>query len=131
MITTGDIANILYRDCAVFGITRVPDGETVVGPLTEERIAIHTKEPTQESYWWKSFNEINICVPDLKDKADRVRLDALQAKAYALWHNKTATGVLNGYRYAYTLYTSSQLEESALNCHYVNVRILFKYQNVK
>lgn len=131
MITTGDIANILYRDCEVFGIKRIPDGEKVVGELKEERIVIHTKEPQQGTYWWQSFNEINFCVPDLKNKANRVRLDELQAKAYELWYNKTVTGELNDTRYSYTLYTSSQLEESSLNCHYVNVRILFKYQNVK
>lgn len=131
MITSSDIANIIYRDCKVFGLDIVPDGETIVGELKTERIAIHTKEPQESDYWWKSYVEVNICVPDLKNKSNRVRLDELQAQAYSLWYNKTVTGEYNDTRYKYTLYTSSQLEESTLKCHYVNVRLLFQVLNVK
>lgn len=131
MITSSDIANIIYRDCKVFGLDIVPDGETIVGELKTERIAIHTKEPQESDYWWKSYVEVNICVPDLKNKSNRVRLDELQAQAYSIWYNKTVTGEYNDTRYKYTLYTSSQLEESTLKCHYVNVRLLFQVLNVK
>lgn len=131
MITSGDIANIIYKDCNVFGIDRVPDGETIVGELKSERIAIHVKEPQESDYWWKSYVEVNICVPDLKNKSNRVRLDELQAQAYGLWYNKTVTGEYNDTRYKYTLYSSVQLEESTLKCHYVNVRLLFQVLNVK
>lgn len=44
MIVTTDIGNILYRDCKAFGIDIVPDGETLTGELTSERIVIHTKK---------------------------------------------------------------------------------------
>jgi len=131
MITSGDIANIIYRDCEVFGITIVPDGKTIVGELTDERITIHSKEPQESTYWWKSYVEVNFCVPDYKDESNKARLDELQAKAHDLWQNKSVTGEYNGTRYKYSLFTSSQLEESTLNCHYVNVRLLFKCLNVK
>lgn len=131
MITTGDIANIIYRDCEVFGITRVPDGETVVGELTDERIVIHTKELQEGTYWWKSYVEVNFCIPDYKDKSNKKRLDELQSNAHELWQNRTVTGVYNDCRYRYSLFTSSQLEESTLKCHYVNVRLLFEVLNVK
>ena len=37
MIASTDIANILYRDCKVFGIEIVPFGETLTGELKGER----------------------------------------------------------------------------------------------
>ena len=35
MIVTTDIGNILYRDCKAFGISIVPNGETLTGELEE------------------------------------------------------------------------------------------------
>ena len=50
MIVTTDIGNILYRDCKAFGIAIVPDGETLTGELTSERIVIHTKKQQPGKY---------------------------------------------------------------------------------
>ena len=53
MIVTTDIADILYRDCKVFGIEIVPFGKTINGELKDERITIHVKGPPPSKYWEK------------------------------------------------------------------------------
>ena len=102
MIVTTDIGNILYRDCKAFEICIVPAGETLTGELASERIVIHTKKQQPGKYWKKSFAEVNLCVPNLSEnEANTIRLNELERK------------------------------DTALKCHYVNVRILFEVLNVK
>ena len=67
MIVTTDIANILYRDCQPFGIEIVPHGKKMMGAMKSERIVIHAKKQQPGTYWKKSFVEVNLCVPDLKE----------------------------------------------------------------
>ena len=82
MIVTTDIANILYKDCKAFGIDIVPMGETLVGELKSERIVIHSKKQQPETYWKKSFVEVNLCVPDLREnEANTIRLCELEREA--------------------------------------------------
>lgn len=79
MIVTTDIANILYRDCQSFGISIVPHGKKLTGELKSERIVIHAKKQQPETYWKKSFVEVNLCVPDLKEgEANTIRLNELE-----------------------------------------------------
>lgn len=130
MITTTDIGNILYRDCKVFGIDIVPDGEKLTGELTSERIAIHTKKQQPGTYWKKSFAEVNLCVPDLSENsANSIRLNELERQA-----NKLLDDVVNTYdgtRYRYSIDSIGTEADTALKCHFVNVRILFEILNVK
>ena len=130
MITTTDIGNILYRDCKVFGIDIVPNGETLTGELTSERIAIHTKKQQPGTYWKKSFAEVNLCVPDLSENsANSIRLNELERQA-----NKLLDDVVNTYdgtRYRYSIDSIGTEADTALKCHFVNVRILFEILNVK
>lgn len=129
MITSTDIANILYRDCGAFAIAIVPDGETLVGELKDERIVIHSKSQQPNTYWKKSYVEVNLCVPDLKDTADTIRLNELQREAQEVLGN--VAGVYDGTAYRYSIDTSGMEEDSTLKCHYVNVRLLFEVLNVR
>ena len=130
MIVTTDIGNILYRDCKAFRIDTVPDGETLTGKLKSERIVIHVKKQQTDKYWKKSFVEVNLCVPDLKEgEANTIRLNELERKA-----NKLFNDVVNTYdstRYRYSIDSIGTEADTALKCHYVNVRILFEVLNVK
>lgn len=130
MIVTTDIGNILYRDCKAFRIDTVPDGETLTGKLKSERIVIHVKKQQTDKYWKKSFVEVNLCVPDLKEgEANAIRLNELERKA-----NKLFNDVVNTYdstRYRYSIDSIGTEADTALKCHYVNVRILFEVLNVK
>lgn len=130
MITTTDIANILYRDCKAFGIDIVPDGETLMGELTSERIVIHAKKQQPGTYWKKSFAEVNLCVPDLEDNsANSIRLNELEREANRLFDDVVST--YDGTRYRYSIESIGTEADTALKCHYVNVRILFEVLNVK
>ena len=100
MITTSDIADILYRDCQQFGISaiyrkgNVP--EVTGGKLTAERIVILPKPQQPGKQWLKDFVEVNLCVPDLDDKgtADLGRLQELERMAKPTLDHKT--GMFDG-----------------------------------
>lgn len=130
MIVTTDIGNILYRDCEAFGIDIVPAGETLPGELESERIVIHSKKQQPGTYWKKSFAEVNLCVPDLEDNsANSIRLNELEREA-----NKHFDDVFSSYdgtTYRYSIENIGTEADTALKCHYVNVRILFEVFNVK
>lgn len=130
MITTTDIANILYRDCKTFGIEIVPHGKKLTGELKSERIVIHAKKQQPGTYWKKSFVEVNFCVPDLKEgEANTIRLNELEKQAQSILDD--VTGRYDGTTYHYSIDTIGTEEDTALKCHYVNVRILFEVLNVK
>lgn len=130
MIVTTDIADILYRDCKAFGIDIVPFGNTLTGELKGERITIHVKGQTPSKYWEKCFCDVNLCVPDLDvNIANTLRLKELERKAKELF--KSVTGEFDGIRYNYGVDTIHIEADTALKCHFVNVRILFNALNVK
>lgn len=129
MIVTTDIADILYRDCKDFGIEIVSFGKTLTGELKEERITIHVKGQTPEKIWEKCFVEVNLCVPDLGvNIAHTLRLKALERTAKKKF--KSVTGTFDGTRYLYEVDTISIEADTALKCHFVNVRLLFNVLNV-
>lgn len=126
MIVTTDIANILYRDCQTFGIDIVPHGKKLTGELKSERIVIHAKKQQSETYWKKSFVEVNLCVPDLKEgEANTIRLNELEKQAQEMFDG--VTGRYDGTTYHYSIDTIGTDEDTALKCHYVNVRIFLKF----
>lgn len=128
MIVTTDIANILYRDCKVFGIDIVPQGKTLTGELKSERIVIHAKKQQPGKYWKKSFAEVNLCVPDLSEnEANSIRLQELEREAIKLFDS---VGSYDGTAYLYSIESIGTEEDIDLKCHYVNVRVLFEVLNV-
>lgn len=130
MIVTTDIADILFRDCKDFGIMIVPFGKALTGELTKERITIHVKGQTPEKIWEKCFVEVNLCVPDLGvNIAHTLRLKALERTAKKKF--KSVTGTFDGTRYLYEIDTINIEADTALKCHFVNVRLLFNVLNVK
>ena len=130
MIVTTDIANILYRDCQTFGISIVPHGKKLTGPMKSERIVIYAKKQQPETYWKKSFVEVILCVPDMKEgEANTIRLNELEKQAQERFDG--VTGRYDGTTYHYSIDTIGTEEDTALKCHYVNVRILFEILNVK
>ena len=130
MIVTTDIGNILYRDCRAFGIDIAPDGEIPPKELTSERVVIHAKKQQPGTYWKKSFAEVNLCVPDLNEnEANTIRLNELEREA-----NKLFDDVVSSYdstTYRYSIESIGTEADTALKCHYVNVRILFNVLNVR
>lgn len=130
MIVTTDIGNILYRDCKTFGIDTVPSGKTLTGELKSERVVIHTKKQQLGTYWKKSFTEVNLCVPDLSEnEANTIRLNELEREANKLFDDTVST--YDGTTYRYSINSIGTEADTALKCHYVNVRILFEVLNVK
>ena len=130
MIVSSDIANILYRDCKSFGIQIVPDGETLTGEITAERIVIHAKSQQPGRIWKKGFVEVNLCVPDLGvNSANSIRLGQLERQAQSLLDD--IIGSYDGTHYYYGIAKIGREQDTNLKCHYVNVRLLFEILNVK
>lgn len=130
MIVTTDIANILYRDCKAFGIEvyqsgNIPDEDK---ELSSERVIIRTKTQSPETYWKKGFVEVNLCVPGLGGKANLIRLQELERKAQEVLDD--VVGEYDGSSYYYSIDSIGTEADTALKCHYVNVRILFQVLNV-
>ena len=131
MIVTTDIANILYKDCKAFGIEvyqagNIPDEHK---ELSSERVIIRTKSQSPETYWKKGFVEVNLCVPDMDGDANLIRLQELERKAQETLDE--VVGEYDGSNYYYLIDTIGIEADTALKCHYVNVRLLFQVLNVK
>lgn len=128
MVVTGDISNYFYTQLASFAIPIYQRGNIPEGEVTSERITIYAMELTSERIWQKCYVNINFEVPDLKDRADLVRLQALEQSAKTFFEDKSFT--MNSNMCSYTLDSLSIEEDKPLRCHYVNARILFKILNV-
>ena len=127
MITTGDIEDILIRDLKPFGIITYKKGAILEGEVVAERITVMPKEPKPSAYWVKSFVEVNFCVPDLAGLANTKRLTELERQAVGL----RSVSSFDGSTYRYKVYSTNQEKDTALKCHFVNVKILFEILNVK
>ena len=129
MIVTTDIGNILYRNCKAFGIEVYQKGNISDGEVTTERVIIRTKSQTPSKYWKKGFVEVNLCVPDVDiDTANLIRLAELERQAMKILDD--VVGSYDGTTYCYSIASIGTEADTALKCHYVNVRILFEVLNV-
>lgn len=131
MIVTTDIANILYKDCEAFSMEvyqsgNIPDEDK---ELSSERIIIIAKSQSPEAIWKKGFVEVNLCVPDMDGKANLIRLQELERKAQEVLDD--VVGEFDGSSYYYSIDQIGTEADTALKCHYVNVRLLFQVLNVK
>lgn len=130
MIVTTDIGNILYRDCRAFGLEVYQKGNIPEGEVTTERVIIRTKPQSPSKYWKKGFVEVNLCVPDIRpDTANLIRLAELERQAMKILDG--VVGSYDGTTYRYSIESIGMEADTALKCHYVNVRILFEVLNVK
>ena len=128
MITTIDIANIIYKDLQL-DIKLYQKGNIPEGEVKEERIIIIPKRFLNENRWKKGFVEVNFCVPDLNGKANLIRLNELEKIAAKI----EKTGVYDGTPYTYSTSDGSiNIEKDIpLKCHYVNLSLLFCGLNTK
>lgn len=128
MITSSDTGNAIFRDVQAFGIDTYQEFNVQKGEVTKERIVILPKRQQSETICDRSFVEVNFVVPDINGEADRIRLAELERKAKAFFNYASE---YDGTTYDVEFYSSEILNEEDLNCHYVNVRILFNVLNVK
>jgi len=136
MITPQTIGNILYRDSKALDILPVyvtlpgdNSDEIPSGEVKEERVVIHVKKQVPGTYWRKSYNEVNILVPRLANRPDRIRLEQVEHKAMAVFDD--VVGKFNNVTYSYSVDSIGSMTDPALRCEYVNCRILFEVLNVK
>ena len=130
MITTTEIGDILYRDCKVFNLPlqRRPIKVRKDEKLTRETIVILVKKQSSEKYWKKTFADINFCIPDMREDIENTtRLGELEKLANL--HLDNVTSQFKETRYRYGIESVGIEADTALKCHYVNLRILFEVLN--
>lgn len=128
MITTTDAANIICKDCRPFGMEVFQEGLIPEEELTNERITVHAKRQSEESYWTKCFIEVNFSVPDKSGEADLIRLNEIEREALA---RLDSVGEYDESYYRYSVHSSSHERDLSFKCHFVNVRLLFEVLNIK
>lgn len=132
MITVSEVANIVYKECSIFGIERVPEGQTLTGQLKAERCVIHVKRQQRGKYWCDGYVEVNLCVPDkapLYTEADTPRIQEFLRIAMKAWKDGV-TGVWDDTPYYFDIHSTDIQADTALRCHYGNVRLQFGVLNV-
>lgn len=129
MITQGDIAKILYKDCQVFGLPVYQKDNTPKGKVTKERVVVIPKSGSVQRFWEKCYVEVNFCVPDIKGQAHLTRMDELEREAVKVLNR--VSGTFDNTRYRYSKDSTSREEDTELGCHFVNVRLLFEILNVE
>lgn len=130
MITTSDIADILFEACASFGIEDMyRKGFIPEGAVSSERVVILPKNQTTATYWKKGFVEINLCVPNITEGvADIARLQELERQAMDVLDGRTGEYDSSHYRFGVES-IEGVLRDDDTKCHFVNVRILFEVLN--
>lgn len=134
MITTGDVYCILYRVCEQFGIAEIYDGlDEPTGEIKSERIVIRIGSQSNEKIWEKSVVNINFCIPlNIDGSTNTVRLNEIERMVKPVFKY----GDIIKYDGSTCSYENggegwiSREADTALKCHYVNVRILFEVLNV-
>lgn len=131
MVGIKDIEKIIISDLSsLMSVSSIyTEDDIPEGAVTEERITVHSKELIPETYFKKCFVEVNWCVPDLEDRPNSRRLDEVEAELVSFL-DLAPVGVYGGQAYRYGI-NSHQIRKSELDCHYVNVRLLFEILNVK
>lgn len=130
MIVTTDISSIIFKDCKSFGIEKIyQTGNIPKGKVKTERIVIRVAKQSPETYWKKGFVEVNFCVPDIDNKgtANLRRLNEIERLVNSMRNVRMFDSTL----YRYSIEKIGVEEDSDLECHYVNVRLLFEVLNVK
>lgn len=128
MIVNSDISDIIYNDCSVFGIKTYRFGNIPDGKVKSERIVVIAKALTADEYWNDGFVNVNFCVPDKQGTANTPRLQELERRVWKELGSRT--GVFDGTRYRYNVYSSGIEQDEGLECHYVNVILKFEVLNV-
>ena len=110
----------------VYQSGNIPDEDK---ELSSERVIIIAKSQSPEAIWKNGFVEVNLCVPDMDGKANLIRLQELERKAQEILDD--VVGEFDGSSYYYSIDQIGTEADTALKCHYVNVRLLFQVLNVK
>ena len=98
--------------------------------LKSERIVIHTEETTAGKVLEEIFRRSeSMCTNLSENEANTIRLNELERKAGKLLDDVVSTYDSTTYRYS--IESIGTEADTALKCHYVNVRILFEVINVK
>ena len=127
MITIGDISRRIYDDCRFLGVPIFIRGAIPEGKLEKERVIINPKTIEDGTNWYRGYVEVNYLVPDRNGEENGIRLDEVERCLKPLFYKQ---GVIDGTRYRYRRYSIGREQESSLECHFVNIRLLVEIQKV-
>lgn len=128
MITTTDIANILYMTASRLEMDVFQEGAVDNTPVKKDTVVVHSRPLTKGRIWDEGFQEFNVLVPDTFDgKADLIRLNEIERivkrfiKGYGRFDNTP---------YRYEVEQTRVLERKELKAHCLNAKVMFKAMNL-
>lgn len=128
MITTGDIQEIIYDLCRDFEVEIWLKDNLDFSEIEDERIVIIPTRITTDKYWHNSYVKIDWCVPDIDGEADTIRTKEIEHLLEPLHYGN---GIFDEKTYRFKKESSEVSYNAEMKCHFVNLTLLFQYQNVK
>lgn len=137
MLTQKTICHIIYDDLRPLGLPEyikyhLPDERVDSETKIEDggRIVIRPKFVTGDKTYFNDCTvEVNIAVPDIDGEANPL-IDTLFRQASEIL-NDDQCGNKEGEFYRYSIQRFSTEDEPNLNCHYMNITVLFEILNVR
>lgn len=132
-MSQSEIAEIIYDAAEYLGTPRyIADTmpAEAIAEAGQPRLVIIVGQTRPARYWANCYVKVNFCVPDIQsatDKADALKLKDAELALRPL-HN--GTGNKDGETYRYSLETTEIVSDTDMRCHYVNITLLFQYQNI-
>lgn len=126
-MTPETIATIIYDLCRGLGLPIRIHSEGDEFPIPDnEQIVVIAKSQQDGRIWRRSFNEINILVPDIGGQPDRLRLEQLGNKAAGLL--RRGAGEKDSETFRFQIESVGTKKDHGF--HYVNIRLAFECLNV-
>lgn len=134
MISTSDIETILLGEFSVLGIPCKADPSVIddfeVNGIGEDTVIVLVKKQDTDTYWYKGFVEVNICVPNYKSgKRNFNKLRNYEREVNEMLKT-SVVGEFDGTSYRYSKESIGVERDEKMRCHYVNVRLLFEIFNI-
>ena len=137
MITISDIGHIIFDECRfldmpTYVMTNLPDEYVSSADKVDGRgrIVVIPKFATADKTYFNDCTvEVNILLPDVGGEANN-QLDVLLRKAYTQLDDGRC-GDKDGDFWRISVQRYSIEDEPNLNCHYVNLTILFEILNIR
>lgn len=124
MITSGESANIVYGIVSEGLGLLVSQAGNDKSHSNVPHVVVHPHKQERGKQYMKNFVEANVVIPDIDGEAQSGLLKSYEKEVQNLFYGDVV-GEQNGTAYVIELKSLGIEQDSALNSHYVNCKILF------
>lgn len=127
MITPNDIGKYFYDMFREYGVEERLAKNMPYKPIDDELIVVITSEEHYGKYWFECVVKVNWCVPDIEGEEHSPRTDEVQE---IMKQHFQGCGELKNRYFTYRMATFGTVTDADMRCHYVNLTLTFKIQNI-